>query len=59
MSTIIKVLGCGGAGSNAVDRMIALDLDGIEFIAANTDRQALASSKAPKKSNWVHAPHAV
>ena len=49
MSTIIKVLGCGGAGSNAVDRMIALDLDGIEFIAANTDRQALASSKAPKK----------
>lgn len=49
MSTIIKVLGCGGAGSNAVDRMIALDLDGIEFIAANTDKQALASSKAQKK----------
>ena len=49
MNTMIKVLGCGGAGSNAVDRMIALDLDGIEFIAANTDRQALASSKAQKK----------
>lgn len=49
MNTVIKVLGCGGAGSNAVDRMIALDLDGIEFIAANTDKQALASSKAQKK----------
>jgi cell division protein FtsZ len=43
----VKVLGLGGAGSNAVNRMIELGLTGIEFIAANTDRQALTSSLAP------------
>jgi cell division protein FtsZ len=43
----VKVLGLGGAGSNAVNRMIELGLTGIEFIAANTDRQALKSSLAP------------
>ena len=45
----IKVLGLGGGGSNAVNRMIELGLCGVEFIAANTDRQALASSLAPTR----------
>jgi len=43
----IKVMGLGGGGSNAVDRMLELDLKGVEFIVANTDRQALLNSKAP------------
>ncbi len=43
----IKVLGLGGAGSNAVNRMIQLGLEDVDFIAANTDKQALASSLAP------------
>lgn len=45
----IKVLGLGGGGSNAVNRMIELGLEGVEFIAANTDHQALASSLAPMR----------
>lgn len=45
----VKVLGLGGGGSNAVNRMIQLGLSGVEFIAANTDRQALASSLAETK----------
>ncbi len=44
---VIKVLGVGGGGSNAVNRMIELGLTGVDFIAANTDRQALTSSQAP------------
>jgi len=42
----IKVLGLGGGGCNAVNRMIELGVTGVDFIAANTDRQALASSLA-------------
>ncbi|MDF1498988.1 MAG: cell division protein FtsZ [Anaerolineales bacterium] len=45
----VRVLGLGGGGSNAVNRMIQLGLSGVEFIAANTDRQALASSLAEVK----------
>lgn len=45
----IKVLGVGGAGSNAVDRMIQFGIPGVEFIAANTDAQALSLSEAPTK----------
>lgn len=45
----IKVIGVGGAGSNAVNRMIAANLSGVEFIAANTDAQALARSDAKVK----------
>ena len=45
----IKVLGLGGGGSNAVNRMIQLGLTGVDFIAANTDKQALTSSLAPIK----------
>ena len=45
----IKVIGVGGAGCNAVDRMIAAGLAGVEFLAANTDQQALAMSSAERK----------
>jgi len=45
----VKVIGLGGGGSNAVNRMIELGLPGVDFIAANTDRQALGSSLAPVK----------
>lgn len=44
--TIIKVIGCGGGGSNAVNRMIEANIKGVEFIALNTDKQALGRSKA-------------
>jgi cell division protein FtsZ len=45
----IKVIGVGGGGSNAVNRMIDADIKGVEFIVANTDQQALNASKAPMK----------
>ena len=45
----IKVVGVGGGGSNAVNRMISAGLRGVEFIAINTDAQALALSHADKK----------
>jgi cell division protein FtsZ len=45
----IKVIGVGGGGGNAVNRMIAAHMEGVEFIAANTDRQALELSHAPVK----------
>ena len=43
----IKVIGVGGGGNNAVNRMIAAHVEGVEFIAANTDVQALKTSMAP------------
>ncbi len=46
---VLKVIGLGGGGSNAINRMIELGLNGIEFIAANTDAQALKNSLAPTK----------
>ncbi len=46
---VLKVLGLGGGGCNAINRMIELDLGGVDFIAANTDRQALNSNLAPVK----------
>jgi cell division protein FtsZ len=45
----IKVIGVGGGGSNAVNRMIQAHMEGVEFIAANTDMQALKLSQAPVK----------
>ena len=45
----IKVIGVGGGGSNAVNRMISLGLEGVEFIAVNTDAQALLNSQAPRR----------
>lgn len=48
---LIKVVGVGGAGGNALNRMIKSNLRGIEFIAVNTDAQALYHSEAPTKIN--------
>jgi len=45
----IKVIGVGGGGNNAVNRMISLGLEGVEFIAVNTDAQALLTALAPKR----------
>ena len=45
----IKVIGVGGGGGNAVNRMIQARMEGVEFIAANTDVQALKASHAPVK----------
>jgi len=45
----LKVIGVGGGGGNAVNRMIAAQLEGVEFMVANTDRQALSASQAPVK----------
>jgi len=47
--TVIKVIGCGGGGSNAVARMIQVGVKGVDFIATNTDLQALESSLASTK----------
>jgi cell division protein FtsZ len=43
----IKVFGCGGGGCNAVTRMVREEIQGVEFIAVNTDAQALAITEAP------------
>ena len=46
---VIKVIGVGGAGNNAVNRMIESGVKGVEFIAVNTDKQQLLRSEAPTK----------
>jgi cell division protein FtsZ len=46
-NAIIKVIGVGGGGGNAVEHMLAENIDGVEFICANTDAQALKKSSAP------------
>src|SRR5262244_3883519 len=45
----IKVIGVGGGGGNAVNRMIDAHVEGVEFMVANTDLQALQMSRAPLK----------
>jgi cell division protein FtsZ len=47
--TVVKVIGAGGGGSNAVDRMIQFGVKGVEFVAVNTDCQTLNRSMAPCK----------
>ena len=47
----IKVIGVGGGGNNAVNRMIEEKLDGVEFIAVNTDKQVLVNSGRNRR-NW-------
>ncbi|MDA3900522.1 MAG: cell division protein FtsZ [Spirochaetes bacterium] len=54
MNTVIKVVGVGGAGTNAVNRMISTGMEGVEFIVVNTDAQQLAASLA---SNQVQIGH--
>jgi len=48
-SAKIKVIGIGGAGGNAINTMISYNLKGVDFIAANTDAQALGASRSPIK----------
>ena len=48
-SPVLKVLGLGGAGGNAVDRMMELGIRGVDFIVANTDLQSLEMNHAPEK----------
>ena len=48
-SARIRVIGVGGGGGNAVNRMIAASVAGVEFLAANTDCQALKNNRAPLK----------
>jgi len=50
-SARIVVIGVGGGGGNALNSMIRSNVDGVEFIAVNTDAQALSSSSAGKKVN--------
>lgn len=45
-SAVIKVIGIGGGGGNAIEHMVAHDIEGVEFICANTDAQALKNSSA-------------
>ena len=47
----ITVIGVGGAGGNAVNNMIEANLEGVEFLVANTDGQALAASLAYARCN--------
>ena len=47
----LKVVGVGGGGNNAVNRMISAGLRGVEFISVNTDKQAL-SCKPIQNPNW-------
>jgi cell division protein FtsZ len=47
----IKVVGIGGGGGNAVNRMVSAKVDGVEFISINTDAQALYHSQAPQRIN--------
>ena len=48
-SSIIKVVGVGGGGSNAVNYMYSLNIEGVNFIICNTDAQAIAQSRVPNK----------
>ena len=48
-SANIRVIGIGGAGCNAVNRMIDANLNGVSYVAVNTDKQALNKSKAENK----------
>ncbi|EKD73252.1 MAG: cell division protein FtsZ, partial [uncultured bacterium] len=43
-NAVIKVIGIGGGGGNAVEHMMAASIEGVEFICANTDAQALKNS---------------
>lgn len=55
----ISVIGVGGGGGNAVNNMIAQNLEGVDFIVANTDAQALAHSSASRKSSSALKPRRV
>lgn len=46
-TTRIKAIGVGGGGCNAINRMVRAEIHGVEFIAVNTDAQALMGNEAP------------
>ncbi|MDP2061039.1 MAG: cell division protein FtsZ, partial [Flavobacteriaceae bacterium] len=48
-SNVIKVIGIGGGGSNAVNHMYQLGIKGVDFVICNTDAQALENSPVPNK----------
>ena len=48
-SSIIKVIGVGGGGGNAVNYMYSLGLEGVDFIVCNTDQKALQNSSVPTR----------
>lgn len=49
MPTIIKVVGVGGGGNNAINHMYEQNISGVSFVVINTDRQALSSSPVPNR----------
>ena len=53
----LKVIGVGGAGGNAVNRMISSSLTGVDFIVANTDAQVLAGVERPVQGSDRAQPH--
>jgi cell division protein FtsZ len=53
-SSIIKVLGVGGGGSNAVNFMFQQDIEGVDFIICNTDSKAIEQSQVPNKIQLGH-----
>ena len=48
-SSIIKVIGVGGGGSNAVNHMFSQNIEGVNFIICNTDAQAISQSRVPNR----------
>ncbi len=48
-SNVIKVIGVGGGGSNAINHMFSQGINGVDFVICNTDSQALESSPVPNK----------
>ena len=52
----ITVLGVGGSGGNAVNNMISSNLEGVDFLIANTDAQALQISKCPNNHGKIKSP---
>ena len=52
-NAVIKVIGVGGGGGNAVRHMIEHDIEGVDFICANTDSQALADIDSKTYCSWV------
>ena len=54
LKPVITVFGVGGAGGNAINNMISSKLEGVRFVAANTDAQALEHSLADKKIQLGH-----
>ena len=51
----ILVIGVGGGGNNAIDRMIESGMTGVDFIAMNTDKHVLLKSKLKRRFSWVRS----